>query len=173
MGIRVVNGRDFERQEIERQQAVVIVDESFARRMWPDGRAIGQELKLRRGSRETDLGNVIGVVAPVRTTTLAEEGLPQVYLPYHRNARFDMAIVIKTAGDPMLLAAAAERTVESLGGNRPISDERPMSACVADALAERRFVLTLLGIFAVVALLLCGSGSMASSPTRLRSGRAK
>jgi putative ABC transport system permease protein len=173
MGIRVVNGRDFERQEIERQQAVVIVDESFARRMWPDGRAIGQELKLRRGSRETDLGIVIGVVAPVRTTTLAEEGLPQVYLPYHRNALFDMTIVIKTAGDPMLLAAAAERTVESLGGNRPISDVRPMNAYVADALAERRFVLTLLGIFALVALLLCGIGPMASSPTRLRSGRAK
>ena len=158
MGIRLLDGRDFERMDIDRQQPVVVVDESFARRMWPDGRAIGQPLKLRRGSRETDAGVVIGIVSPVRTTTLAEEGLPQVYLPYHRNALFDMTIVIKTAGDPMLLAAAAEGAVESLGGRRPVSDVRPMSAYVSDALAERRFVLTLLGIFAGVAMLLCGIG---------------
>jgi predicted permease len=158
MGIKLSEGRDFVRADIDQQQPVVIVDEAFARRMWPDGRAVGQELRLRRGSRDTKVGTVIGIVTPIRTRTLAAEGLPQVYLPYHLSALFDMTIVIKTAGDPLLLAAAAEETVESLGGRRPVSDVRPMRNYVSDAMAESRFVWTLLGIFAAIAVVLCGIG---------------
>jgi putative ABC transport system permease protein len=158
MRIRLIEGRDFVRADIDQQQPVVVVDETFARRMWPNGGALGQELTLRRGSRDTRVGTVIGIVSAVRTASLAAEGLPQVYLPYHRNALFDMAIVIRTAGDPALLGAAAEETVESLGGRRPVSDVRPMRAYVSDALGESRFVLTLLGMFAAVAIVLCGIG---------------
>jgi predicted permease len=158
MGIRLREGRDFEALDLDQQQPVVMVDETFATRMWPDGRALGRALALRRGPGDTSVGIVIGVVSPVRTTTLAHEGNPQVYLPYHRQALFDLAIVIKTAGDPMLLAAPAKQAVESLGGKRPVHAVRPMRAYVADTLAESRFLLTLLGIFAGVALLLCTVG---------------
>ena len=89
---------------------------------------------------------------------LRDEGHPQVYLPYHRFPLFDLGVVIKVAGDPMQAATAARRVIESMGGNRPVTDIRPMTKYVEDATAETRFLLVMLGGFAILALTLSAVG---------------
>ena len=101
---------------------------------------------------------VIGVVAHVHAETLRDEGRPQVYLPYHRHALGDLAVVMKVSGDPMQLAGAARTTFEALGGKRPVYDVRPMVGYVEDATRETRFILVLLSIFAGLAVALSAIG---------------
>jgi putative ABC transport system permease protein len=101
---------------------------------------------------------VIGVVRHVRTETLRDTGKPQVYLPYHAYPLFDMAVVVKTAGDPLRSAAAVRREIDALGGGRPVHTIRPMEGYVADVIAESRFALVLLCIFAGLALVLSAIG---------------
>ena len=158
MGIRRIAGRDFQDVDIDQQRAVVVVDEQFARRAWPDGRALGRRVRVLRAGRDTGLADVIGVVAHVRATTVRDEGPPQVYLPYHRLAMFDLGVVIKVAGDPLQIATAARRELESLGGNRPVYDIRPMRDYVEDDTAATRFLVVMLCGFAALALTLATVG---------------
>jgi hypothetical protein len=106
----------------------------------------------RRRERLAVPFEVIGVVGHVHAAGLRDPGAPQIYLPCHRNAIYDMALAIKTSGDPRLIASAARDRIEGLGGKRPVYMVRPMSEYVADAAAETRFLTILLGAFAALAL---------------------
>ena len=156
--IRMLQGRDFTPDDIEGQRPVVIVDERFANAMWPGESAIGRWLHIRRSGRDLASAEVIGVVSHVRAQTLRDDRQPQVYVPYHRYALHEMAVTIRTAGDPLLIGAAARREIEALGGQRPVYDIRLMRTYVEDAAAESRFLLMLLGSFGTVALLLAAVG---------------
>ena len=156
MGIRLINGRDFEATDIDQRRSVVIVDEQFARQAWPGEQAVGKHV-WRVVPKAVPM-EVIGVVAHVHGETLREEGRPQVDLPYHRQALGDVAIVMKVSGDPIQLAGAARTTFEALGGRRPVYDVRPMIGYVEDATRETRFILVLLSIFAGLALVLSAIG---------------
>jgi putative ABC transport system permease protein len=157
MGIRLHAGRDFTDEDLTHQRRVVVVDEAFARAAWPGGDPIGRTLHLADRQNAPTL-TVIGVVGHVLAETLRDAGRPQVYLPYHEYALFDMAVVVRAAGDPLLLASPIRREIDALGGNRPVHTIRLMDAYVADTLAESRFALVLLGIFAGLALTLSAIG---------------
>ena len=156
MRIRLIEGRDFDETDIEQRRSVVIVDEEFAQQAWPGNQAVGKQ--LWRVVPNAIPMEVIGVVAHVRAETLRDDGHPQVYLPYHRQALGDLAVVMRVSGDPMQLAGAARMTFESLGGKRPVFEVRPMSAYVEDATRETRFMLVLLSLFAGLALVLAAIG---------------
>ena len=152
MGIRLLQGRDFEARDIASQRDVMLVDEGFARQAWPGADPIGKRLSVQRSSRPALPFEVIGVVGHVRAAGLRDPGAPQIYLPYHRNAIFDLALTMKASGDPGRIAAAVRDRIERLGGKRPVYMVRPMSEYIADAAAETRFVSILLGAFATLAL---------------------
>ena len=135
MGIRLLEGREFEPMDMDQRRPVAIVDERFARTAWPGARAVGQ--RLWRVAPKAAPMEVIGVVDHVHAQSLRNEGGPQVYLPYHRHALGDLAIVMRVSGDPMLLANEARSTFESLGGRRPAYDVRPLTAYVEDAHMKR------------------------------------
>jgi predicted permease len=158
MGIRMIQGRDFEPADMDARRAVAVIDEGFARAVWPGLDPIGRRVSVVRGNRAGPPLEVVGVVSHVRTRGLRDDGEPQLYLPYHRNALFDMAVTIRASGNPMALAAAARAEIESLGGKRPVFAVRLMREYVGDAMAESRFVLILLGVFAVTAVALAGVG---------------
>ncbi len=156
MGIRLLEGREFEPMDMDQRRPVAIVDERFARTAWPGARAVGQ--RLWRVAPKAAPMEVIGVVDHVHAQSLRNEGGPQVYFPYHRHALGDLAIVMRVSGDPMLLANEARSTFESLGGRRPAYDVRPLTAYVEDATHEARFIVALLSIFAGLALVLAAIG---------------
>jgi putative ABC transport system permease protein len=152
-------GRDFTAADVEQQRSVVIVDAAFARAAWPSASPIGRRLRIRGGSRATTTWvEVVGVADHVRAAGLRGAGHPQVYLPYHAFALFDLAVVVRTAGDPSALAEPAKRAIEGLGGQRPVHHVQAMTAYVDASMADAQFAVTLLGGFAALALLLSAVG---------------
>jgi putative ABC transport system permease protein len=155
MGVPILQGRDFAGADIEAERPVVIVDERFARLAWPGEDPLGR--RIRRQGAATSI-EVIGVARHVRAADVREEGRPQVYLPYHLDSGFIMAMTVRVLGDERRIAAAAKREIEALGGRRPVTNIRPMREYVADAAADSRFALLLLGLFAGLALALSAIG---------------
>ena len=158
MKIAMTAGRDFTDDDMTYSRPVVVVDEQFARTAWPGRSPEGQTLRVRVGAKDVAPLTVVGVVGHVHAASLRDAGRAQVYLPYHAYPLFDMAVVVRTAGDPLALAAPARQAIESLGGLRPVHEVRLMNAYLADALAESRFALALLGLFAGLALFLSAIG---------------
>lgn len=153
MGIRLQAGRDFTEDDLTHSRAVAIVDEAFASAAWPGEDPLGRTVSVR-GRREGPPLTVIGVASHVRDETLRQAGSPQVYLPYHQYPLFDMAVVVRAAGDPLRLAAPIRAEVDALGGNRPVHTIRLMDEYVDDMMADSRFALVVLVLFAGLALAL-------------------
>jgi putative ABC transport system permease protein len=158
MGIGLIQGRDFVADDIGGQRDVAVVDERLVRLAWAGVDPLGRRIRVRRGTRVVGTFEVIGVVRHVHAAGLRDSGAPQLYVPYHRNPIFDMALTIKTASDPAAIVAIARDRIDALGGKRPIYRVRPMADYVADATAETRFILILLGAFAGLALMLSSIG---------------
>jgi putative ABC transport system permease protein len=101
---------------------------------------------------------VIGVIGDVKDSGLAEPDPPQIYLPYTQWPVQAMSIVMKTAVPPGSLAEAARRAVYSLDGSLPVGSVRTLEEIVARSISQPRFYMTLLTLFAAVALMLAAIG---------------
>jgi putative ABC transport system permease protein len=150
----LIEGRDFTDADNEEGTAIAIVDEDFARRTWPGESAVGKQLILRQLERtDKQLAEIVGVVRHVQWHGFHGEDKPQIYLPY-RNEDTNVVMIIRARGNASAIAEPIRTVVEGLGGKRPIWDVRLMSDYVADAMAETRFALVLLGILSSVAFVL-------------------
>ena len=153
MDIPLRRGRTFDRQEsLDTDNApVAIVNESFARRYFPDADALGQVI-LAPGTRER---RIVGIVQDTRDLRMEDATEPQLYLPLVLG---DLKLVVQTAGDPAQFAAELPRAIAAVDPRVLVSRVTPMSAIVSGLLAERRFVVVLLTGFAAMALLVGGVG---------------
>ena len=160
MGTRLIAGRHLDAHDDLDHPLVVLVDEKLARIAWPGQNPIGRRLKVNVFLRETTAkwAEVVGVVEHVRYGALDAEGREQVYISHLQSPRRSMTLAIKSTLDAASLAAAVRREVRTIDPSRPIFDVRPLSAYEADAKAEMRFVLVLLGIFAALAVVLAAVG---------------
>ena len=176
MGIPVLRGRTFSEQDDrghlrgrdlsalsdgQRWMAglnAIVVDEEFARRHWPGEEALGKRVKLPWGEQAPVL-TVIGVVGRVKLGQLGEQGgFVQAYLPFLQGPGHDMAVVMKTTLAPESLIATARRQVQALDPEQPIYDVRTLAEMRDNSIAQPRLNLTLLGIFAGLALALAVIG---------------
>jgi putative ABC transport system permease protein len=151
-GTRIVAGRVFGDTESMR---VGVISESLARALWPGRRtsdAVGQE--LRQGAVRGEPVIVLGVVADVRSAAGAEEGPPIIYRPHAQWASGPGTLVVKTTGEPDVIAPAVRRVIRRLDPNLPIASIRTLREVVSSEVAARRFQVLLTLAFAVVALLL-------------------
>jgi len=156
LGIPFVRGRDFTAQDREGAPGVVIVNETFARRFWPDEDPIGKRISLR-GARGPYL-EVIGLVKGGKYITLGEDPRSFMFLPLLQNHETGMTLHVRTSGDPQALMAAVRTEVQSLDANLPLFDIRTMTEQVSSSLFPARLGATFLAIFGLLALLLAGVG---------------
>jgi putative ABC transport system permease protein len=136
---------------------VVIVDDEFARRHWPNEDPIGKRVRLSWGQQpdRQPVLTVVGMVARVKVNELSEQGgFVQAYLSALQATSGDHAVVIKTREEPVTLVAAARQQVHSLDPEQPIYDVRTLTELRDRSLAPQWLNLTLLGSFAAVAMLL-------------------
>jgi putative ABC transport system permease protein len=153
VGTRLLHGRDFTGQDLAEQRRVVIVDVRIARALWPDG-ALGQTLALANEQRVNEF-EVIGVTEPVRVRAVRDDTTPHVFLPYHAFP-VEMALVLRTgAADD--IAPAIRRTVAALGTGRAV-EVRALEEFVGGSIAETRFVMLVLGGFALAGIALAAIG---------------
>ena len=161
MGIALLRGRDFNDADVEGTLPVAVVDESFARRFYPNDDPIGKRIK-RGGPRSANpWKTIIGVVRSVRNQRLDISSLPQAYFPVFQEAdtMYNLSFAVRASGvEPLGLTQSVRAAVLEVDRNQPVFDVKPLRQIVADSIALRRLALLLLTVFAVVALALAAAG---------------
>jgi putative ABC transport system permease protein len=158
MGIALVRGRFFDARDNEGAAPVAIIDESMANTYWPNEDPIGRRIR-RRGTKSTrPWMRVVGVVRHVRYRTLETRSRVQLYWPEAQNPWPSMSLAIRTASEPSAIAAAVQKQVLALDPDQPIYGVRTLQQLVSQSVARRRLSMSLLSLFAALALLLASVG---------------
>jgi putative ABC transport system permease protein len=156
MGIPVLKGRTFTDRDKEGAPNVIIISETFARRYWPAGDAIGKRITI--GYNDTGPREVVGIVGDVKQGELAEKTALEMYTPFPQTPWPFMAAVVRTQADPATVAASLRAAVTALDRDQPAGDIDTLTAYVARSIAAPRFTAMLTGGFALIALLLAALG---------------
>jgi putative ABC transport system permease protein len=157
LGIPLINGRFFGPDDTENSPLAVIINETAARELWPDGNAVGKMVSMPWG--DTLVAEVIGVVGDVRHNGPATETRPKFYWEHRQfNVFNQMTIFARSQGDPAELTTSLRRAASELDPNLPVYNVRTVESNRAEILAQDRFTMFALGIFAAVALLLASVG---------------
>jgi putative ABC transport system permease protein len=152
-------GRLFTSGDGPATQRVVMVNESLARRFFPDDDALGKRITY---DDPTDAQarwlTIVGIVADTRRGGVDREPRAEVYYPVTQLPDRRMYVLVRTSGDPLALVRPAQAQVWAIDSNQPTSSVRSVEAILADAQANRRFTTLLLGLFSMVALALAAIG---------------
>ena len=158
MKIPLIAGRYFDEQDTADSLPVAIVDEAFAKRIWPNDDPIGKRIRDPGLGRPFPWLTVVGVVGTVRRSDLEGDSRITYYQPYSQWACQSMYVVVRTSSDPRELASAIASEVWALDKNSPILRVATMEQRISDTLARQRFSLFVLGAFAASALVLATVG---------------
>ncbi len=157
MGVKLLDGRLFTESDRNESAPVLIVNETLAHHYWPKGGAIGHHIAFGRGNEPR---TIVGVVADVHERGYELAMKPGVYVPITA-LDYDWGpdiLVLRTKGDPALLAPAVRRVIASIDPDQPVSELRTMDEIVDLNVADRQQQMTLLGAFAALALVLASIG---------------
>jgi predicted permease len=155
MRIPLLQGRAFTEGDEEGSLPVVVINEDLARRYWPNGNAVGNHLRL---SGDTVRRQVIGVVKTSNYTTLGETPQPCLYLPLRQNPGGSSNLYVRSVGDPSLMLAEVQRGIKEVDLRVQVTDVRTGAKIVNQVLWNARIVLSMLGIFGLLALALASVG---------------
>ncbi len=149
-------GRFFTEQDQQGSASVFIVDETLARQYWPTENAIGKHMRL---GTDAPWGTIVGIVGHAKSSDLAGDTVKgKYYIPTYQQP-FPMAgLVVRSQSDPVMLTGAIRGAVQAVDASQAVSRVKTLSDMVASSLAPRRFVVTLLGVFAGMALLMAVIG---------------
>jgi predicted permease len=156
MGIPLLQGRDFQEQDDESAPRVAIVSDAAARRFWPGENPIGKRLRL--GSPEGELREIIGVARDTKVRTLGEEPRPYLYWPHLQRHRGFMALVTRTSGDPKPMLSTLRREILLVDEGMPIMESKTMTEHLGIMLFAPRIGGILLGVFGGLGVLLATIG---------------
>ena len=161
IGIPLKRGRLFSDDDRWGSTQVVVITEAAAKQYFPAEDPIGKRITLGWGrgpGTPRAGGEVVGIIGDIKDEGLAEPDPPQLYLPYRQWPIESMSIVMKTAVPPTSVTEVARRAVYSIDGNLPVSNVRTLEQIVAKSISQPRFYMTLLAIFAGVAVALAAIG---------------
>lgn len=157
MRIPIREGRAFDATDAASGSAVIVSEET-ARRYFPGQSPVGRRLHFGGPRPNPQWSTVVGVVGDVLGESLEASPRPTVYRPLAQASSLSMAIAVRTSGDPKALVGSLGRAVRAADPDLPVFAVRTMSEVVAAGIAVRRFAITLVGGFALLALLLAAVG---------------
>jgi predicted permease len=152
---KLLRGRAFTDHDNESAGGVAIVNETMARRFWPNQDAVGKQMTVARAELHVQ---VIGVIADVKTSGLDTDDRGELYTPYDQRSWPNMALLVRTSGDPMLISNAVRKQIAQLDPDLPLTAIRTLEEIVAESFGRRRLTLWLFGSFAATALVLAAIG---------------
>jgi putative ABC transport system permease protein len=184
IGAAVAHGRAFTTDDDARRPRVAIVNETLARRFWPDADPIGSRVsaappepliareiaaaiaagQLPADFRQVPRLTIVGVVRDVRERGLDADVAPTLYVPYaqavppNEDPSGSFFLIVRTATDPVAYRQPIGEAVHRLDADLPIANVQTLEARVAESLARRRFAMLLLGALAGLALILVVAG---------------
>ncbi|MEK6285156.1 MAG: ABC transporter permease [Acidobacteriota bacterium] len=172
-GVALQQGREFTPQDNEDSQPVAIINETLARRFFPNEDPVGRTIwmgppeyllppEAQTPANRSPRRVIVGVVADVKGRSLNQPPSAMVYAPYHQYRREgwtnSMMLAVRTETAPAAVALAIKSKVSSLDPDQPVSNVRTIDELLGRSLSESKFTLLLLGLFAGVALVLAAIG---------------
>jgi len=160
LGMTLLRGRLFGESDNESAPPVVVINEAFARTYWPNENPVGQRIKLRTAGDRASLtwNTVVGVIADARTESLADASAPRMYMSLYQRTAKDWAIFVRGQLDTAAIPVQLRAQVQSVDPELPVFGARTLSDVFSASLAERRFSMEIVGLFALTALLLAALG---------------
>jgi putative ABC transport system permease protein len=156
MGIPILNGREFTRQDTVNAPGVIVINEAMARTFWPKEDPVGRAIRL--GGSSGPRLTVVGVVGDVHFLGLDAPARRQFFRPYTQAGWPVMNIVVRTANAPGTFAAPVKKALATVLPDWPVSGSETMEEIVHNSTGSRRFPMLLLSVFSVLALALAAVG---------------
>lgn len=158
MGIKLVSGREFTEKDALNAPNVVVINETLAKRYWPDEDPLGRRIKIGRFNSDGPWLTVVGVIPDVKQYGLDQQTRPEFFRPYNQAAWPVMTVVVRTAYNPVTFINPIKQALSKFEPDRAPSGMRTMDEIIYDSVGSRRFPMMLLIAFSLVALMLAAVG---------------
>jgi putative ABC transport system permease protein len=155
LGIPLVEGRVFTGTDEPESTPVALVNQSLARRYWPEESPLGRRVSPDSG--KTWL-TVVGVVGDVRHYGLDSEPAAELYAPFSQVPVREGSLLVRTSGDPHAAARIVEDEIHAIDPDQPVANVETLEEIRGESLASPRLTASLLGMFALLALVITGAG---------------
>jgi predicted permease len=150
MGMTVVSGRDFTAHDVETSEKVVVINETAAKTLWPNGSALDKMVRVGSDDRR-----VVGIVADVKHLAVEQDAGNQVYLPLRQVFDFSsLILVVRTSIEPAALAPTLRKALAPVVPRLATNEIQTLQGAVDKAVSPRRFFTALIGGFTMFALAL-------------------
>ncbi len=158
VGMRLIAGRNFTADELANKQPVLVINQSLAKRLWPNEDAVGQHLRSVPSKADTPpvVSTVIGVVADTHQESLEVAGRPEITKPMVDYTQLTLAV--RSNADPEALIARVKSQIWAIDKNLPLFEVRTMEQVLDEDTSQRRFESFVMSVFATLALLLASIG---------------
>ncbi len=163
VGMTITSGRPFTQQDDPDHPGVAIVNEAFAQKYLPHGKALGQRIqpvwpgRIWNNERLTSF-EVVGITRNVKSANRNAESEPTYYLPATQAPFQAMTILVRTRNDPTTLVSALRNAVQTIDPTLPVTDISTLDQIVSDSIAQPRLNMLLMGLFGGLALILAAVG---------------
>jgi putative ABC transport system permease protein len=158
MNIPLIRGRYFDDRDVSNSPGAAIIDETMARKFWPNEDPLGKRLAFEGGQNNPRWREIVGIVRHVKQRGLDGESPVQYYYPHRQRPSSSVFLVIRTEAEPQSATSAVRGVIQSADKELPVFKVTTMERMVADSMSQRRFTTILLGVFALVALVLASVG---------------
>ena len=153
--IPLLQGRQFTAQDKSDAPFTIIVNDILAARLWPNENPIGKRLRVGFEDKQRE---VIGVVGSIKQTTLDAKARPAMYMPHLQAPTPGLTLLVRTRGEPLSMAAAVRQEVRAIDRDVPVTQVQTMEKVLGASVAQPRFSMLVVGLFAVLALFLSAVG---------------
>jgi macrolide transport system ATP-binding/permease protein len=157
MKIPLLHGREFGPSDTTTAPQVAIINETAASRFWPDQNPVGRRLSLGRAPDE-EVREIVGVVKDSKYRRLNDAARPAAYVPFAQDYRANMALHVRTSGEPGAMLAAVRREVQALDASLPLYNVKTLEEQKSSSVYTSRMAATLLTVFGLLALGLAALG---------------
>ena len=156
LGMTLLRGRLFVDQDLEDTPSIAVINQAAALTYWPNQDPVGKRVRLR--AAKPDWTTIVGVIADARTESLADAGIPQVYLDIYQRSAKDLAFFLRGPVDPAAISAQVRTQIQAVDPELPVFHAQTLSDILSSSLSVRRFAMEMVAFFAATALLLAGLG---------------
>jgi putative ABC transport system permease protein len=158
LGTPLIKGRFFTAGDKADAPPVIIINQAFAKKFWPNEDALGKRIVMGGMSDNPKWITIVGIVGDMRHFGLDIDPKPEMYVPFAQSAYSTAIYVVRSNQDAQVLLAAIRREIQAIDPAVPLANVRSFENLIADSVAPRRLSVVLLGVFAGVAVLLAGVG---------------
>ena len=155
MNIPFIRGRTFGTEDRTGTPTALIINQTMANRFWPNQDPLGQQVRF---VSDNSTGTIVGVVGDAKHYWLEEIQRPQLYVPFSQNPGIFATLVMRTTVDPLSLSEQVRQAVWKVDPDQPMWKIRTVEFLVERSVADRKFLMALMGIFASLALVLTTIG---------------